>query len=182
MPDCDKLIQMLGLAPHPEGGHFVQIHKSALSVTPADGRGARSALTVIHYLLTEGQVSRWHRVASDEVWHYGKGSPLELLVAPPEGGPVRSVVLGPPPGVDASGVQVCAQATHDAPRMHANPPVPVHVVPAGWWQAARPLGSYGLVACTVGPGFEYDDFALLADVPPSERPVLTPPELLARFL
>ncbi len=42
---------------------------------------------------------------------------------------------------------------------------PVHVVPAGWWQAARPTGAYGLVGCTVAPGFEFDDFSFLRDDP-----------------
>lgn len=38
----------------------------------------------------------------------------------------------------------------------------VHVIPAGEWQAARPLGAYALVGCTVGPGFEFEDFEMVA--------------------
>ncbi len=43
------------------------------------------------------------------------------------------------------------------------PPRPVHVVSAGWWQAAEPLGDYALAGCTVGPGFDFADFTLLAE-------------------
>lgn len=36
----------------------------------------------------------------------------------------------------------------------------VHVVPARVWQSARPLGAYAFAGCTVGPGFEFEDFAM----------------------
>ncbi len=62
-----RLIEELGLAPHPEGGWYREVHRSAAAVAPADGRPARAALTTIYFLLPAGSHSRWHRVASDEV-------------------------------------------------------------------------------------------------------------------
>jgi uncharacterized protein len=108
-----------------------------------DRRGARAALTSIYFLLPAGAVSRWHRVRSDEVWHHYEGAPLELWLVPPEEQRLERVQLGP-------------LATRQAP---------VHCVPAQWWQAARSLGPYTLVGCTVGPGFEFGDFELLRDRP-----------------
>ena len=150
------LIATLALQPHPEGGWYRRLHTSALQVQPGDGRGARAALTLIHYLLVAGTHSRWHRVRSDECWHWCEGAPLELLVAAPDSGEIERVQLGP----------------FDAQSR------PVHVVPAGRWQAARPLGDFTLVACSVGPGFDFADFELLTDVPSDERPRFDPGELL----
>ena len=87
---------MLALAPHPEGGFFREVFRSAERVQPTDGRATRSALTTIFFLLAEGQASRWHAVASDEVWHLYEGGPLELLVAPPDVGRVERAILGRP--------------------------------------------------------------------------------------
>lgn len=134
------LVERLELAPHPEGGFYRQIYRSTSIVQPGDGRGARRSLTTIYFLLEAGQHSRWHRVRSDEAWHFYEGDPIELLVADPEVRQITPVLLGP-----------------------IGTGSPVHVVPAGWWQAARPTGAYALAGCTVGPGFEFDDFAFLRD-------------------
>lgn len=159
-PRAIDLIAALGLEPHPEGGFFTQAFRSPLAVSPSDGRGSRSSLTVIYFLLVEGTFSRWHRVLSDEAWHYYEGSPVELLTLAPSGGDLNRVTLGPLSAGSA----------------------PLHVVPARWWQAARPLGAYALVGCSVGPGFDYADFTLLSSVPRAEWPSITPPSLLAELL
>jgi predicted cupin superfamily sugar epimerase len=140
-PRAAQLVRTLELAPHPEGGFYREIWRAGHDVAPADGRGDRAALTSIYYLLPAGALSRWHRVRSDEVWHYVEGGPLELLLVPPEATRIERVQLGP----------------LDSRR------VPVQTVPAHCWQAARPLGAYTLVSCTVGPGFAFADFELLAD-------------------
>ncbi|HWH75214.1 MAG TPA: cupin domain-containing protein [Methylibium sp.] len=138
-----ELIATLGLQPHPEGGHYREIYRAAAPVSrPADG-ALRAALTVIHFLLLRGASSRWHQVQADEVWQYIEGAPLQLCEFPAGGGGGRRSTLGPlAPG----------QA-------------PVHVVPAGHWQAAQTLGDYTLLACTVAPGFDFADFRLLAEQP-----------------
>ena len=138
-----ELIRDLDLAPHPEGGFYREIWRGRLGVEPADGRGARAALTSIYFLLPEGAISRWHRVTSDEIWHHYEGAPLELLVMPPDEIRLERHRLGPL-GSDQA---------------------PVRCVPAGWWQAARSLGAYTLVGCTVDPGFEFADFELLRSRP-----------------
>lgn len=159
-PRAIELIEALDLLPHPEGGHFDQVYRSQLLVTPSDGRDRRPALTVIYFLLVSGAISRWHRVLSDEAWHHYEGSPLELFMAPPDGGSVSRVILGPLSPSSA----------------------PFHVVPARWWQGARPLGPYALVGCSVGPGFEFTDFSLLSSLRLEERPALKPASLLEELL
>ena len=72
------LISDLGLQPHPEGGYFREIFKSAHKVQRLDEKSVRSALTTIYFLLTKGEHGRWHRVASDEAWHFYEGDPLEV--------------------------------------------------------------------------------------------------------
>lgn len=138
---ADVLIGSLGLRPHPEGGHFREVHRSAAAVDPLDGRSRRPAGTAIYFLLRRGEVSRWHRVRSDETWHFYEGSPLELWTMAHEGAEPRRHLLG---------------ALGDGSE-------PVCTVPAGEWQAARPLGAYALVGCTVAPGFDFEDFEMVRD-------------------
>jgi uncharacterized protein len=141
-PRAAELITTLDLRPHPEGGFYREIYRSAEQVTPADRRGPRAALTTIYCLLSEGTFGRWHQVASDEVWHLYEGGPLELLELSASGESVLRHRLAPVGGgTDA----------------------PVCTIGAGIWQAARPLGEYAFVGCTVGPGFDFADFRLLAD-------------------
>ena len=86
MDRVEHLIAALGLLPHPEGGYYGEVYRSDATVLPADGRGHRAALTTIYFLLAGAAVSRWHRVQSDEVWHFYEGAALDLWMASPEGG------------------------------------------------------------------------------------------------
>jgi uncharacterized protein len=135
------LIARLGLVPHPEGGWYRELYRSALRLQGPHGE--RAALTSIYYLLEPGQLSRWHVVAAEEAWHFYAGAQLELFVYEPGAHALRCHRLGE--------VQGGAE--------------PVSVVPAGCWQAARPLGGYALLGCTVAPGFEFADFRFVADLP-----------------
>jgi uncharacterized protein len=140
-----SLIADLGLVAHPEGGYYREVHRSAALVKPADRRDPRPALTTIFFLLLRDQVSRWHRVLSEEVWHFYEGAPLQLWMMPSPAGAIQRYRLGPvEPGQQ-----------------------PVVVVPGGWWQAARSLGDYTLTGCTVGPGFDFRDFSLATEDPTS---------------
>ncbi|MBL3566262.1 cupin domain-containing protein [Rhodovulum sulfidophilum] len=130
---AEEIIATLGLAPHPEGGWYRETWAA-----PA-GSGGRSSGTAIYYLLTEGQRSHWHRVDADEIWLYHAGDPLELSLAATAAGPARELVLGPDLAAGAR---------------------PQAVVPAGQWQAARPLGAWTLVSCTVSPGFRFEGFEM----------------------
>jgi predicted cupin superfamily sugar epimerase len=136
-----ELIAQLRLIEHPEGGYYSEVFRSAAAVQPEDGRGSRPALTSIYFLLPGDAVSRWHRVRSDEIWHFYDGAPLDLWLFPPEGNLPDRHRLGPLDG-DSQ---------------------PTVAVPAGWWQAARSTGEYTLVGCTVGPGFEFQDFTMARD-------------------
>lgn len=142
-----QLIDLLHLQPHPEGGWYREIFRSTAQVAPtAAARPSRTALTAIYFLLEANQHSRWHRVLSDEVWVHLEGAPIALWTcdAALRTAPAH-VRLGP---VDAHGTR------------------PQHVVPAGQWQAARPItthghGDFALVACTVAPGFDFADFSMM---------------------
>ena len=137
-----ELIKALDLEPHPEGGFYREVFRSEAVVNPDDQRGDRSALTTIYFLLTDDSYSRWHRVRSDEVWHLYEGGPLEVMELDAE---CRELTTHTLTAVDAAGAR------------------PVHTVTAGTWQAARSVGPYALMGCTVGPGFDFVDFELLAD-------------------
>lgn len=138
-----ELVRRFSLQPHPEGGFYREVHRSAARITSPAHEGERSALTHIDFLLEEGSFSAWHVVISDELWHHYSGDPLELhLLHLADGGAPaqhRVVILG-----------------RELDRGH----VPHAVVPAGVFQAARTLGAYSLMGCTVAPGFEFRDFSM----------------------
>jgi len=148
-PRAQELIRTLQLQPHPEGGWFAEVFRAQQQVQPQDERPLRSALTSIYFLLESSQQSNWHRVRSDEVWLHLEGDALNLWCWDGSGAPATCSVLGP---VDL----VSGQR-------------PQHTISAGHWQAARPVATaataadcgYTLVACTVGPGFDFADFTLL---------------------
>lgn len=142
-PRAADLIDRLGLQPHPEGGFYREVFRSALTVRPDDARPPRSALTLIYFLLVDGAHSRWHRVTSDEAWSWVEGDPLELS------------------SIDAA----LTAFTRDLLASPAEGREAAAVVPAGDWQAARTTGAYTLVTCAVGPGFDFADFAMLSDLP-----------------
>ena len=129
---ASDVVHLLGLTPHPEGGHFRETFRDSR----ADG--GRAASTAIYFLLAAGEVSHWHRVDAAEVWHWHAGAPLDLAIAAPDN-PAARIRLG---AYLAAGER------------------PQAVVPAGHWQSARSLGAWTLVGCTVAPGFEFAGFEL----------------------
>ena len=130
---AQKVIEALGLQPHPEGGWFRETFRDEAP------EGERAASTAIFYLLERGQVSAWHRVRdASEVWHHYAGGPLKLSLAAPCA----------PAGVQVLGPDIFAGQT------------PQVVVPVNWWQSARPLGDWTLVGCTVAPAFEFARFEM----------------------
>jgi predicted cupin superfamily sugar epimerase len=126
------VIKLLGLRPHPEGGHFHEIFRDARMVD-----GKRAASTAIYYLLTRGERSHWHRVDAAEVWHFYGGDSLSLEIV--ENGRTTKHVLG----IDL--------AAGERPQL---------VVPAGAWQSAQSRGDWTLVGCTVAPGFDFAGFEM----------------------
>jgi hypothetical protein len=142
-PEAQRLVALLDLAPHPEGGFYRETWRSPLALAGLP-RGERAASTAIYFLLPAGTFSALHRVESDEAWHHYDGDPVELHLLDDAGTHLR-VLLG---------------------RDLAAGQRPQHVVPAGTWQAAVPVGDrYALCGCTVSPGFDFRDFAM----PPREE-------------
>ncbi|CAN7536766.1 cupin domain-containing protein [Microbacterium maritypicum] len=130
--------ERLDLAPHPEGGWFRRTWTSPLPVETPNGQ--RPAATCIHYLLLPSEKSEWHVVTSDELWLWHGPGRLELRLGGDgaEPGEGTAIVLGPG---EAAQVRV----------------------PAGVWQAARPLDADEvLVSCFVSPGFDFADWRLAA--------------------
>ena len=146
-PQVIDIIEKLALEPHPEGGFFREIHRSDHQVTPHHVRyngEQRQAGTLIYYLLQEENYSAWHRIKSDETWHFHKGSAIHLHIIDPEYN-FKTIVLGDP--------FVTAGAAFHA------------VAEAGVWFAAELVdkASFGLVSCSVYPSFEFKDFELASE-------------------
>ncbi len=137
-------IAALGLQAHPEGGFFRETYRSDHVIeVMRDGDGSaarRSVSTGIYFLLEQGDFSAFHRIKSDEMWHFYAGQALEVLELS-SGGELRRTRLGP--DVLQGDALQC-------------------VVPANTWFAARLAagGAFALVGCTVAPGFDFADFGL----------------------
>lgn len=146
----DRLIAQFGLAPHPEGGFFRETYRAADRVLRATARDApaadRAASTAIYYMLSDDAFSAWHRIRSDEIWHFYAGDPIDVHV------------------IDTNGTLLTHRLGNAIEHEHA---VFQAMVPAGqWFAAARVPGRHGfaLAGCTVAPGFEFSEFEL-ADLP-----------------
>jgi predicted cupin superfamily sugar epimerase len=142
--DARYWIERLQLEAHPEGGYFRQTYKADLVVPkqalPAGFGGARAVSTAIYFLLENRNFSAFHRLRSDEVWHFYAGEPLAVHVLEAQGLYSRILL-----GHDFEAGQVL-QA----------------VIPAGCWFASHVADwdSFALVGCTVAPGFDFEDFEL----------------------
>lgn len=144
MRTADYWIETLGLLPHPEGGFFKETYRADGQIPktglPKGFAGARSMCTGIYFLLRSEDISHFHRIASDEMWHFYAGSALTVHMID-EGGDYSVHKIGGNP--EAGEV---FQA----------------VVPAGVWFGASvdAPGTCALVGCTVAPGFDFEDFEM----------------------
>jgi hypothetical protein len=134
---AEEIKALLKLEPHPvEGGWYRRTYTSA--GTAELERGVRAETTAIYYLLEEGTFSEMHRIASDEIFHFYLGDPVEMLQLLPDG---SSAVLTLGPDFEAG----------QRPQI---------LVPAGVWQGERLVegGKVALFGCTVTPGFDFADY------------------------
>jgi len=131
---ADEVKRLLGLIPHPEGGHYIETFRDGTLLD------SRATSTAIYFLLAAGQVSAWHKVDAAEIWLWHAGAPLILTISH-GGSAAESVCLG----ADLR----CGQR-------------PQAVVPAEAWQMAQTLGPWTLVSCVVAPGFRFEGFTLAA--------------------
>jgi len=137
-------INKFKLEKHPEGGHYREVYRSNEFINkkslPGRYSSFRSFSTSIYFLLESNKFSAFHRLRSDEIWHFYEGSTLTIFVILPNG-KLQKISLGPNPEQNEFFQ---------------------FVIPKGCWFAAKvhKPGSYTLAGCTVSPGFDFDDFEL----------------------
>lgn len=136
-----ELTRRLNMTAHPEGGYFVETWRS-VEACQLPTLGRRNLGTCIYFLMPYGQVSKFHRLTADEIWHFYQGDPITVLTLDPDRG-LQKHLVGP------------IGTAHAAPQL---------VIPQGTWFGAlhEETGRHGytLVGCTVSPGFEFQDFEL----------------------
>ena len=141
----ETLVRALELVPHPEGGFYKETYRARATIPKAGlgdrFGGDRAVCTAIYYLLRVGDVSAFHRIESDEIWHFYGGASLTVHCLHADGSH-RAIRLG-----------------DDFERGE----IPQAVVPAGTIFGARIEGDgeYTLVGCTVSPGFDFAEFSLV---------------------
>ena len=130
-----SIIKTLNLSPHPEGGYYSETYRSEITLKENN----RQLMTVIYFLLTSDNISRFHRIKSDELWFYHSGSPLIVHTLNENGYKENKI------GFDFK-----------------NEYLPQFLVPKDTIFAASVLekNSYSLVSCVVSPGFDFNDFEL----------------------
>lgn len=142
--DAQFYINHLNLQPHPEGGYFKETYRAFESI-PVNGLpkrfdGERSFSTAIYYLLQQGGFSAFHRIKSDECWHFYAGQTLLIHI------------------IETDGKYLCVKL---GTNLNAGETFQF-VVPATAWFAAEPApkSTFALTGCTVAPGFDFTDFEL----------------------
>lgn len=144
MQKIEDIARKLMLQPHPEGGYFAETYRSEIEIPGSliGAHGPRNVCTGIHFLIPAGEFSAFHRIKSDEMWHFYSGDPLLVHQLLPDG------------------TYHCHELGSDWNRHRFQA-----VVPAGAWFASEPdpkhsKAGYSLVGCTVSPGFDFQDFEL----------------------
>ena len=136
--DSNYWVKHLQLTPHPEGGFYKEAYRSNKQVLRNPPAGLKQACTSIYYLISDADFSGFHRIESDEIWYFHKGSPLHIHI------------------IDANGALATRELSDKAT---GNLQV---VVEAGQWFAAELPGAKGyvLVSCAVAPGFDFGEFKM----------------------
>lgn len=144
MLEAKALIQQYCLLPHPEGGWYKETYRSEEKINaaalPERFSGSRSFATAIYFLMESGNFSAFHRIKSDECWHFYAGGTLEVYI------------------IDANGQLSIIPLGNQIDKGEYFQ----FVVPANCWFASKPAQgvSYSFVGCTVSPGFDFEDFEL----------------------
>jgi len=135
---ADYWVTKLGLQPHPEGGYYREVYRSADEVSETKSERKKSAVTSIYYLLEKSDFSSFHRISSDEIWYFHKGDAL-IIHTLENDLQLNSIELSG----DQSGVFS-------------------HVVKGSKWFSAemKEKKGFALVSCAVAPGFEFGEFEL----------------------
>ncbi len=139
MKTANYWIEKLELLPHPEGGYYKEVYRSTEEVVaellPLQRTGVRSINTAIYYLLEKENFSAFHRIKSDEIWHFYDGEPIVIYVLD-KNGKLEELLL--------------------------DKDNPMQIVPKNTWFAAelKDKNSFALLGCTVAPGFDFKDFEM----------------------
>lgn len=142
--EATRLINTLQLIHHPEGGWYREVYRSdeiiGQNSLPERYSVPHCYSTSIYFLLESDDFSAFHRIASDETWHFYKGSPVTLFIISGDGA-LNTVTMG-----------------SDVEKGH----ILQYTIIRDCWFAAKTSedSSYSLVGCTVAPGFEFHDFEL----------------------
>ena len=127
MNNPDDLIKKLKLTPHPEGGHFAESFR--------DNKGN---VSLIYYLLQEGETSHWHKLTKNEILHFYDGDPVEIFLSKDKK-EISTIILG--------------RNINNQEYLH-------YVIKSQTWFGMKSTGSWSLIGCTVAPAFDYKDFEL----------------------
>jgi len=140
--EFEKYVDELGLQPHPEGGWYREVYRSNETHPFGDGDfpSGRNICTAIYFMIAKGNFSAFHKIKSDETWHFYAGDPLEVVEIDTAGNLKKTLI-----GNDIAKGNVFQ-----------------YTVPAGAWFASRVYsgGDFSLVGCTVAPGFDFRDFEM----------------------
>jgi predicted cupin superfamily sugar epimerase len=132
-------IDKLNLQPHPEGGYYKEVYRSEENIEgtllPGNRKGVRFVCTAIYFLLEGNDFSAFHRIKSDEIWHFYDGTPL-MIYSIDKKGKLKEYLL-----------------SNDSP---------MQIIPKEEWFSAELIdkSSFALVGCTVAPGFDFVDFEM----------------------
>jgi predicted cupin superfamily sugar epimerase len=142
MKNASYWINSLNLLPHPEGGYYKETYRSSGKIKdsslPTNFIGNRAFSTAIYFLLEKGNFSAFHRIKSDELWHFYDGDPIAIHV------------------INNNGILT----THMLGKQPDKGIFPQITIPANSWFASESIGNYSLAGCTVSPGFDFNDFEM----------------------
>ena len=146
MKNKDYWIDQLQLESHPEGGYYKETYRSTENVVNRNG-ATRNSSTGIYFLMTGTAFSAFHKIESDEMWHFYDGVALSVYMIT-RTGELEILKIG--------------KDIENGEQLQG-------VVPAGCWFASKVVAqnNYSLVGCTVAPGFDFNDFIM------AERETLT---------
>lgn len=143
--EIQTLVSSYSLLPHPEGGFYKETYRSQMKVDEANAKSlgftaTKNCSTAIYFLLTANNFSAFHKIKSDELWHFYKGDVLHIHIISPTG--------------DYSIIKLGTD-TENGEQMQA-------IVPANYWFASEVAvgGLFSFVGCTVAPGFDFEDFEM----------------------
>lgn len=140
LPEAKYWTEKLEMHPHPEGGFYKETYRSASTTLMGEENQERHHSTAIYFLLLEDKFSAFHRIKSDELWHFYAGNPIEIFYIDDQDN-LQTICLG--------------NNLEKGEKFQA-------VVPAHCWFASRMAhpNTFALVGCTVAPGFDFQDFEM----------------------